>query len=212
MPDLHSLFEASRYSANALSVATALAALSILCLGAGVLWRGRRLAAGRQFFLLTVAAAGWLGAFATMYASRDAAAALAWARIGYFFGALIPAAVFHFATTLDVTRKRYRIRIPLFWSFCALVGATGLFTNALMPTVHRYSWGHYPVGRPFGGVIVLSFFIIIVAAIHVFWRMYRGAEGKARERAGALLLAFVLGSLGMFDYLPSVGVDLQPIG
>ena len=42
--------------------------------------------------------------------------------------------------------------------------------------------------------------------------MYRRAEGPARERAGALLLAFVLGSIGMLDYLPSVGIDLQPIG
>jgi len=211
VPDLNSFFAAS-YSASALSFATALASLAIVLLGAGVLWRARKLAAGRRFFLMTAAAAGWLGAFAMMYASQDARTALVWARLGYFCGALVPVALFDFATTLVVQRKRFRIAIACAWIFSGAVALTGLFTTLLIPAVQRYSWGYYAVGRPQGGIIVLGFSGILIAAIHVFWRTYRETEGEAHERAGALLLAFVLGSLGMLDYLPSVGVDLQPIG
>ncbi len=212
MPDLHLFFASGSYSPNALSLATGIASFAIILLGAGVFARGRGLAASRLFFFVTVCAAGWLGAFSWMYAAREADVALLWARTGYVFGALIPAAVFHFATTLVSRPKAYRWPVALIWTFCVGVGAAGFATNFLIPSVRKFVWGFYPAGRPSGGLIVLCFSAIIIASIHIFWRMYRSAEGAGRERAGALLLAFVLGSLGMFDYLPSVGIDLQPIG
>jgi diguanylate cyclase (GGDEF)-like protein/PAS domain S-box-containing protein len=212
VPDLHLFFASGSYSPSALSLATGIASLAIVLLGAGVFTRGRGLAATRLFFLVTVCAAGWLGAFSWMYAAHEPGVALLWARTGYVFGALIPAAVFHFATTLVAQPRVYRWVIALFWAFCAAVGIAGFATNLLIPRVRMFVWGFYPAGRPFGGLIVLAFSAIIIASIHIFWRMYRSAEGAGRERAGALLLAFVLGSLGMFDYLPSVGIDLQPIG
>jgi diguanylate cyclase (GGDEF)-like protein/PAS domain S-box-containing protein len=212
VPDHLSLFAGAAYSANALSFATALAALAILMLGAAVFVRGRAVPASRVFFLVTLAAAGWLGAFAFMYAAREPAVALFWARTGYVFGALIPAAVFHFATTLVARRQPYRLPTALFWLGCMAAGAAGFFTDWLIPGVRRYPWGYYPAGRPIAGLIVLCFAGIIIASVHVFWRMYRSAEGPGRERAGALLLAFVLGLMGMLDYIPSVGINLQPIG
>jgi diguanylate cyclase (GGDEF)-like protein/PAS domain S-box-containing protein len=211
--DIHLLFESGSYSPNALSLATAVASFAIVLLGAGVFVRGRGLAASRLFFVVTVAAAGWLAAFSWMYAARDPNVALIWARTGYAFGALLPAAVFHFASTLAAPRAAtFRLPLALFWSGCVGVAAIGFASDLLIPRVRMFPWGFYPAGRPFGGLIVLCFAGIIIASIHVFWRMYRNAEGAGRERAGALLLAFVLGSLGMFDYLPSVGIDLQPIG
>jgi len=212
VPDFRPLLDGSVYSANALSLATALASLAILFLGAAVLWRGRGPAPSRMFFAVTITAAGWLAAFALMYASRNATAALVWARTGFFFAALLPAAVFHFATTLVARRAPYRLPAALFWTACAAAALVGLLTDRLVPAVRLFPWGYYPVGRPFAGLIVLCFAGIIIASIHIFWRMHRRAEGPARERAGALLLAFVLGSMGMLDYLPSAGIDLQPIG
>jgi diguanylate cyclase (GGDEF)-like protein/PAS domain S-box-containing protein len=214
VPDLRNFFEVHLYSANALSIATAFASLAILSLGIGARGRGRGPARSpsRMFFIVTVCAAGWLGAFAAMYASRDTRLALQWARTGYLFAAFLPAAVFHFATTLVAKRKPYRLPAALFWVACGVAGLLGFLTDTLIPTVRHFAWGYYPLGRPIGGLIVLCFAGIIFASIHIFWRMHRRAEGPARERAGALLLAFVLGSIGMLDYMPSVGIDLQPIG
>ncbi|HKR62676.1 MAG TPA: PAS domain S-box protein [Thermoanaerobaculia bacterium] len=212
MSELHFIFASSHYSGSALSFATALAAIAILSLGIGALTRGRGMAVTALFFLVSAAASGWLASFAAMYASRDAATALPWARLGYCFGALIPAAVFHLAARLVARKKEYRAAVALFWIGCATAGLLGLLTDFLIPNVRHYAWGFYPAGRPRGGIIVLFFSAIIIAAIQLFWRTYRNAEGKARERAGALLLAFALGSMAMADYLPSVGIDLQPIG
>ncbi len=186
--------------------------MAILLLGLGALVRGRKIAASRLFFLITLTAAGWLAAFAAMYAAGDAATALTLGRLGFFFGAMVPAAVFHFATEVVGRRRHYRPSIVLFWLGCAGVGIVGLTTDAVIGNVRRYAWGSYVMGRPFGGLVVLGFVAILIASVHLFWRAYRNAEGNARERALTLLLAFLLGLLAMFDYLPSVGVDLQPIG
>jgi len=209
---LPALFASGHYAANALSVATALAAIAILLLGLGAIARGRGLAVTSLFFLVSFVAFGWLGAFGVMYASRDEAIALVWARLGYFSSSLLPAAVFHLATRLVARKKEYRIAVPVIWVSCAAVAFIGAFSPWLVPSVRRFSWGFYPAGRPHAGLIVLFFSAIVFAAIHLFWRTYRNAEGKARERAGALLLAFVLGSLAMLDYLPAAGIDLQPVG
>ena len=188
-----------------------MASLAILLLGIGVLWRGIGVAASRWFFFVSVTAAVWLGASAGMFASSSASTAIVWARVAHLFGALIPAAVFHFATRLD-GRGTYRIRLAIFWTGCAAIAGTGLFTNILISSVRRFSWGFYPVASPFGGLFVVFLSATIISAIYVFWTMYRRAEGRERERAGALLLAIVLGSMGVFDLCPAAGINLQPVG
>jgi diguanylate cyclase (GGDEF)-like protein/PAS domain S-box-containing protein len=211
VPELDQLWLADGYAAHALSFATALAAVSILLLGIGNLVRGRN-RVGVLFFLVTLCNFGWLGCFSFMYAALDPTVALFWARCGYLSGTLIPAAVFQFAAELVGRRRQYRLPAALFWIGCAGVGLVGLFTDALIIGLRRYAWGYYPFGRSYGGLIVLGITAILFTSVQLFWRTYRGAEGQARERAGALLIAFVLGSLGMFDYFPAVGIDLQPVG
>src|SRR5687768_15840979 len=133
-----------------------------------------------MFFVVSLCAAGWLGSFASMYSTNDPRVALFWARTGFLFAALIPAAVFHFATTLVARRKPYVLPAALFWLACALAGLFGFLTDRLIPNVRQFAWGYYPMGRPFGGLIVLCFSGIIISSIHIFWRMYRRAEGPAR--------------------------------
>ncbi len=212
MPDLRSLFSTASYSATALSIATALVGVSIFLLGAFVLARGRGKRASLSFFIVTFVGAAWLVASSGMYATHDRHIALAWARIGYVFSALIPAAVFHFATTLVPHSKRTRAVAKLCWLLSVTFAIFGYATDRLIPTVRKFAWGYYPNGRPFYGVIIVIFSAMVIGAIHLLLNTYRSAEGKGRERAGALLLAFILGSLAMFDYLPSVGIALQPIG
>ena len=212
MSDSYLLFAAQSYDANALSFVTALASAAILVLGSAVLMRGRGIAVSMRFFLLTLLSAVWLGADTAMFASTRADVALLWARIAYAFGAMTPAAVFHFAVEYVGSRRSHRTLVALFWLGCGGVALLGSLTGALIPSVIQYSWGYYAHGRPYGGIIVLGFTVIIAMSMHLFWRLYRASEGKAKERAGALLLAFVLGSLAMFDYIPSAGIDLQPVG
>jgi diguanylate cyclase (GGDEF)-like protein/PAS domain S-box-containing protein len=212
VPVLNDSLAAATYDPTPLSVATAAAAVAILILGAAVLIRGRKWPASRFFFLVTVTNFGWLGGFAVMYAAQTPAAAMFWGKVGHFFASLVPAAVFHFATEFVGRRRRYGSWALVFWALCGGIAISSFFTNLLIQSVRRYSWGYYPIGHPYGGAIVLTFGGILVASICLFWRAYRDSEGPARERAATLLLAFVLGSLGMLDYIPSVGIPLHPTG
>jgi diguanylate cyclase (GGDEF)-like protein/PAS domain S-box-containing protein len=184
----------------------------VLLFGVAVLVRGRRIAASRLFFVMTACAAGWLGAWAAMYAAGEAATALAWGRVGYFFAVLIPSAVFHFATEFAGRRKEHRPSILIFWIACAAVGVLGLTSDVLLAGVRRFPWGYYIAGRAVGAFVLIGFSAILITSVHLLWRAYRTAEGKARERAATLILGLILGLLGLFDYLPSIGIDLQPVG
>jgi hypothetical protein len=116
--DPSSIFAASTYNVNALSLATAVASLAIAALGAAVLARGRTLAAGRAFFLVSAAYAGWLFCWAAMYACRASSDALGWARTGFLFAALIAPALFQFATNYAASRRRYRPFVAVCWVVC----------------------------------------------------------------------------------------------
>ena len=212
MPDLDLLFVSTAYVASALAVATAISAVSILLLGAGVLWRGRTRGASTQFFVLALVTSFWLGAWAMMYASREAGIAVSWARLGYAFGVLIPAAMFHFAARVIGRDRRYRAAIALFWLTCAALVGVGLKTDIVFAGVRHFDWGFYPQSLPSAGFVLFIVAAVLIASIHLFWRAYRDAEGKGRERGGALLLAGAFGAMGLFDYLPSTGIDLQPAG
>ena len=212
MPDLAGLFTSGAYEATALSFATAFSALAILLLGAGVLWRGRTRGASRPFFVLTLVTSGWLAAWAAMYASRDAAVAVIWARAGYAFGVLISAAIFHFAARFLAGERRYRVPIAVAWTASFAVAVAGVATEWVIDGVRRFSWGWYPRSQQAATFVLLVVGTIMVAGIHLFWRAYRDVEGKGRERGSVLLLAAVFGALGLLDYLPSTGIDLQPTG
>ncbi|HEY0371859.1 MAG TPA: PAS domain S-box protein [Thermoanaerobaculia bacterium] len=212
MPDFEALFVPDAYAASPLSVATALSALAILLLGAGVLWRGRTRGASTLFCVLAGVTAGWLGAWALMYASRAEDVALAWARLGYAFGVMIPAAMFHFAARLIGRDRRHRVAISAFWLGGSVLAAIGLTTDIVAAGVRRFNWGFYPDSRPAAAIVVAIVAAMMIASFHLYWRAYRDAEGKSRERGGALLLAGLFGAIGLFDYLPSTGIDLHPTG
>jgi diguanylate cyclase (GGDEF)-like protein/PAS domain S-box-containing protein len=212
VPDPQTLFSASSYDANALSLVTALASAAILVLGSAILMRGRGVAASMSFFLVTLFAAGWLASDALTFAARSAGVALIWSRATFAFGAIIATATYQFVVEYVGRRRAYRrITIPL-WLIAIGIAAIAILTDQFIPSVFKYPWGYYGHGRARGGLVVVGFAAILVGGMHLLWRAYRAAEGKAKERTGALLLALILGSLAMFDYVPSVGVDLQPVG
>ena len=212
MPDLHLLFSRGSYFANALSCATAFTATAILFLGIAVLVRSRASAVIRLFFLVSCAAGGWLAGFALMYASTGPVTALFWARFGHLLASLIAPAVFHFAAAYVGKARVLRRVILALWVVCATVGVISAVTPIVIPGVHRFMWGYYPTGQGYGVLMVLGYGTVLAASVRFFWRAYRASEEKAKERAGALMLAFALGSLGLIDYVPSLGYDIYPVG
>ncbi|MGZ7041246.1 MAG: PAS domain S-box protein, partial [Thermoanaerobaculia bacterium] len=199
------------FSGNGLAWATLLTAVIIFLLGFAVLLH-TRVFTSFLFFLSTVATTGWFASFAFMYAAPDERSALLLARLGHFCSALIPAAVFHFAANYVGKGRTLRTVARIFWIVCLAIGLIGALTPLFTRTVHKFGWGYYPVGSLTNLVWVLVLMGILFAAMSLLWMAYRDSEGKMRERNGALLLALLLASLGVVDYLPTLGVDIYPVG
>src|SRR5205085_6241331 len=160
---------AGSYAPSALSLATAVASLCIVVLGASVMLRSRMFA-GSLFFVVTLTSAGWLACFATMYATTDPGRALFWGRSGAFFGVLVPAAVFQFICEMIGRRRQFALPSILFWSGCAAVGLIALFTPAIAPAVHHYEWGYYVVNDATANMLAGAFAAIILPSIYLLWR------------------------------------------
>ncbi|HEX8152580.1 MAG TPA: PAS domain S-box protein, partial [Thermoanaerobaculia bacterium] len=166
----------------------------------------------RLFLAITFGGSGWLASFAMMYASRAAADALAWARVGHLLASLIPPAVFHFAVVYARRMRRYRRFVIAFWIASLAIGFVSVSTSLVIPAVRRFVWGFYPVATWSAALAMLGYSVVLVMSVRLFWRVYRASEGKARERSGALMLAFILGSLSVVDFLPTLGIDIYPVG
>jgi diguanylate cyclase (GGDEF)-like protein/PAS domain S-box-containing protein len=212
LPDIGLLLATQNYASNALAIATGLTAVAILVFGIAVLFRGRASVASILFFAITLTATGWLGSFAFMYAAQFAEVALAWGRIGSLAASLIPAAVLHFAVEYAGRQHRVVGLVASAWLVCALTGLVSATTSLVVPAVRTYAWGYYPSGSGFGWIAVLLYAAILGTGIALFWRSYQTSQGKAKERAGTLLLAFCLGSISFLDCLPAIGIDIYPIG
>ncbi len=211
MPYCTLTFISGAESVNGLSVGTGVAAAAAVVIGALVLARGRGTASSIFFFIISVLSGGWLGSFAVMYSAGDPFSALAWARAGLLFIALLPAAVFHFAVENVTPRKRLTTIAWIAWPIYATLGLLASTTSLFVDHVHRYDWGYYPAAKATGVMLALLQAALVAPALLLLWRSYRVDEGKAQERAGALLLAVILGCLCFVDYVPAAGVNIDPV-
>ncbi|MBI3967767.1 MAG: PAS domain S-box protein [Chloroflexi bacterium] len=190
-----------------------LTALAMVALGLLVVVRERGTLVSLSFFGITATVAGWLVAFGWMYCARDEAVALVWAKAAYLSVPLIPATIYQFTVTVLQIAGRRRAFVAIFW--VVGLGFVGLIagTDAVISDLYHYPWGYYPkyslVGLPYLGV----FFALMIASLVEYWRVYRREEpGTRRLRAQWFLVAFSIGYLGSFDYLPVYGIPLYPFG
>ncbi len=207
------LVSSGGFFSNGLSVATALTAAGILIIGLILFVRGRGSSATGIFFTFTVSAAAWLGCFAMMYAASDATVALWWARAGYLPVSFLVPAAFEFVSE-HFGRRHHSIRVfgPLIWIAFGALGVLASITSLFVPAVRQYEWGFYPVATGRTVLLVALDAAVIIPMVLLLLQAYRRSEGKAQQRAGTLLLAFILGSFGFVDFFPSLGIDIYPAG
>jgi len=193
-------------------MATLFTAAAILALGVIVLARARATLVTYLFFIITVGASGWLGCFALMYGSASAAHALAFARVASAFASILPAAVFHFAAAYVRRRSALRNVILFCWVFCGAISLLELATPYIVLGVRHFDWGYYPLGSPYNLSWAVIFAGMFVLAIRLLWRAARSSEGMEQKRARALVVAFTVAMLSSMEFLPSVGIDILPLG
>ena len=193
-------------------MATLFTAAAILTLGVIVLVRARATRITYLFFVITVGASGWLGFFALMYGSRNEAHALAFARVASAFASILPAATFHFAAAY-VSRRRALHHVILFcWVFCGSIALLELTTPYIVLGVRHFDWGYYPIGSPYNLSWAVIFAGMFAMAVRMLWRAAKSSEGMERKRARSLVVAFAVAMLANVEFLPSIGIDILPLG
>jgi len=197
---------------GSLALATLFTAAAILVLGASVLLRARARFITFLFFVITVGASGWLAFFALMYGAASAAHATAFARVAAAFSSILPAATFHFAATYVSRRRALQNVITFCWMFCSAIALLEIATPYFVTGVRHFSWGYYPIGSIYNISWVVIFAGMFAAAIRMLWRAARTSEGPERKRARSLVAGFSIATLAMIDFLPTIGIDVPPLG
>jgi len=197
---------------GSLALATLFTAAAILVLGGSVLLRARAKFITFLFFVITVGASGWLAFFALMYGAASAAHATAFARVAAAFSSILPAATFHFAATYVSRRRALQNVITFCWMFCSGISLLEIATPYFVTGVRHFSWGYYPIGSIYNVSWVVIFAGMFAAAIRMLWRAARTSEGAERKRARSLVAGFSIAMLAMIDFLPTIGIDVPPLG
>jgi len=200
------------HASAALADAARLASAAILIVGLAIAVRAHRSAVARKYFIFTVIAAAWLASFGQMFAAPHDLAALRWARIGTFFAALVPAAVFHFCAAYTGSRRALRMQTAILWLVCLALALVAAGTSLLTQGVRRYAWGYYPEGSPLNGLWMLVYAAVVVMCGKHLWVAAKRDDGRDRQAARALLTAFVAALFAFSDFLPSIGIDVYPLG
>ncbi len=201
-----------RTATGSLAMATLLTGAAILTLGLVVVARKRATLLTYLFFIITLAASGWLGFFSLVYSASSAKRAIEFARLASAFSSILPAATFHFTTTYIGRRRSLRNGILFCWAFCGTIALLELATPYFVVDVRHFDWGYYPIGSPYNAVWIFVFACILIAAIRLLWRASKTSEGIERRRALSLMVAFAVSMLAMIDFLPSIGIDVLPLG
>jgi diguanylate cyclase (GGDEF)-like protein/PAS domain S-box-containing protein len=195
----------------ALADAALIAAAVIAIIGFAIAFPARRSVA-RLFFVFTLTAAAWVASFAQMFGAPSELAALRWAHIGTFFAAFVPAAVFHFCASYTESRRALRLQIVLLWMISAALAIVASGTPLLTEGIHRYQWGYFPRGSQLNALWLIVFAALFVISGRHLWNAAKRDDGRDRQAARALLIAFAPALFAFADFLPSVGVDVYPLG
>jgi diguanylate cyclase (GGDEF)-like protein/PAS domain S-box-containing protein len=196
----------------ALADATRFTSAAILLLGLVIVMRAPRSIVARLFGLTAFVTAGWLAAFGSMFIAADAVEALRWARLGTLFAAVIPAAIFHFCVAYIGERQKHGLEVIGVWIASALFAFLAAGTAVLTAGVRQYRWGFYPKGSPLNGLWIVIVGVIFLMSLRVLWLAARRDDGRERQAARALLAALIATLFSFTDFLPSIGIDIFPIG
>ena len=208
------LLDTASYAYNVYALPLFVCAFIALVLGFVIVIRDRGSRVGLIHFVETIAIGIWFVGFGLAYLATDASVADDWFRAGYIGVAFIPVLTLQFACS--VVGSRAGLNGLLWFGWVAAIGfaTAALFAPAFLGAPYHYWWGYY-VRSTFYSALYIPFIVAFFAvALRQFHRRYRSAHpsSNAKRRTRLFLISFSLGSLGMFDLLPSFGIPLYPFG
>jgi len=200
------------YSFSPAAFPTAVTSALMLMFGISVI-RRRISRLTLAFGALAGCASIWLLAFTFMYSTRDAARALRWSRVAYFGVPLLAPAIYHFTVEMLHIYERRKAAVWFGWALGGFFSAIATSSDLLIPRVHLYWWGYYPLYRGVVAIPFLAFFFgYLIVSMAEFIRAYPASGGVERRRIRLLLVGFAIAYFGCVDFLPKFGLAVYPFG
>jgi two-component system NtrC family sensor kinase len=195
------------------SVPPLLAGTVVIACGLWVLMKQPQGLVNLTFSLVCGAVSIWLFSFFMVYSSPDESEARFWGRCVYAGVVYIPAAFYHF--TSSVLQRRMPNKLIASNYFISTVFLLLIPTPYLVNGDYAHFWGHYPKAgllHPYflmyfglaGGLSLFRIYQGCVAAQHV------QAPDAARLRT--LFWAFAVGYLSSLDFAQAYGREFYPVG
>ncbi|MGB9899021.1 histidine kinase N-terminal 7TM domain-containing protein, partial [Thermanaerothrix sp.] len=205
------------------SVLLLLAASVALVLG-GLAWQRRPGRGAAPLSFLFFGLAIWFGLYGLELASRQEALAVVFYRLGYLGVTLVPAGWLLFALTFT---ERLPRRVGLLLAGLALeplLVQVALWTNSshrlFFTALERISWDGLAVLHPTYGPLfwlhaVYSYALLLAGTVLLLltlWRHSAYYRAQMHLILGAIALPWLVNLVRLLDLLPSLPLDLTPVG
>jgi PAS domain S-box-containing protein len=205
------MFPAANYSFTIHAIPPLITALAILLLGLIVVIREKGSRESLLYLCYTLTASTWMFCVSVALFQSSETRAYLWMTFANAGVTLIPAALYHF--TVVVMRANRGRLVRLAWAVSAVFLAVTLLTDVLFDGLYHYSWGIFLKFRWPSFLFMGYFFLMTVMTLGEYWAVYRRSDRNTtrHRRAKAFLIAFSIGYVGSFDFLPALGVPYYPL-
>jgi PAS domain S-box-containing protein len=200
------------FAPNLFALPWAFVAVLLFVLTGAIYARQRASRVAVLFCAMIVLVGIWFSGFAAMFASRDAATAAIFARIGLAGVCLLPAAIYDFTATALRLRSSRRVAVAVAWVVGAAFATVTLFTHGMVSQLSVHPWGYYPMATNL--TIAFCFFFaatLITQFVEATIEWRRSMELNRRRRIAQLLISFAVVYIAALDWLPMFGVDMRPL-
>jgi two-component system NtrC family sensor kinase len=195
------------------SVPPLLAGTVVIACGLWVLMKQPQGLVNITFSLVCGAVSIWLFSFFMVYSSPDESEARFWGRCVYAGVVYIPAAFYHF--TSSVLQRRMPNKLIASNYFISTVFLLLIPTPYLLNGEYVHFWGHYPKAGLLHPLFLLYFGL--TGGLSLF-RIYQGhvaaqhVQAPDAARLRTLFWAFAVGYLSSLDFAQAYGREFYPVG
>jgi signal transduction histidine kinase len=207
------LFDPGRFQFSWIDASYVIIGLLVLLMGMLVSFRERGTVIGRVYFLFTLFVSGWLFHIGLLMAAQDFSLAVNLVNLLVIFVCFIPAAIFHYTRVLIYKHREQRFQIQLVWFISGLFALLQFFDLSFAYAA-KFEFGYYTRYSVTGYFFFLYFLVLASWTLISYFResLKLQYNESTRKRLRLLQVAFLFALFAASDFLPSLGIDIQPFG
>ena len=196
------------------SIPTFIGSLAVLLIGLFVYFKNPKASVNFAFGLFCFSLFGWLFGYTIVYSATGSELAMMGTRIACAFAAFTAPAFYHLVISYLEKENEKRL-VNLSYLLTSVFFFLFIFTNYLLATPYKYSWGYYSHANTFHPIYLAVFFGVFLRGFYLLYRAYqnrRKLSPAEATRIAYIFLAYSVALLGAVDYFQKYGVDFYPLG